>query len=558
MRNSTTSVMKSFAGRFGRFKRALPISVFFIFFLVACSSASIPPDPNSIGGVVEGAGYLLIDWQDGQRILIWDDIPNGNHGAASSSSTSSPPFQQEGSAQSGDGRHYEYSLESIDGQQVDLTIDGVPYDLEQGKLFLVHTAGGVTQIEQLDLDLASLSPTNEGIIEFGRLIPEIAAMIAGPDLVTPTPSTAGSTADLTPTAWDEELQTASALDASPESATTEEATAAPPDPDPVQADAHPLAGMVYSTDDGLWIIDRGGESQLIIDQPNARLSPDGRHAVFQPEYDPDIWLADLNTGERLNLTGSSGRFNADPQWWPGQQDLIIFGSSEELGPGYGYPTTVRTDGRDYRILDQEAGGPLALSPDGQKLAYGSFAQAGKIYHWDGETETFDPADYGLSVEKIFQPAWSPDGRQLAWEVSGNPDTSGWSLGFAVFDLEAKTAKLFHTFTPMGGGSFPHYLSWSPSGEWLAFVTFNEPGEGARLPILWITQPDGQGGTRLGPAVDPVWSPDGQRLAYTGFDDSQSANVAWTYDTVTGEQIQVLPASSQVVQWLPPAVAPSQN
>jgi Tol biopolymer transport system component len=382
-------------------------------------------------------------------------------------------------------------------------------------------------------------------------------MIAGSDLVTPTPSSTARL-DPTPTAWDEELRTASALDASSEEETTEEATDVPTEPAPVPANAHPLAGLVYRTNDGLWIVDRGGEPRQIIDQPNARLSPDGRRVVFQPVYDPDIWLADLNTGERLNLTATSGRFNSDPQWWPGQGDLLIFGSSEELGPGFGNPTTVRTDGSDYQILDQEAAGPLALSPDGQKLAYGSFAQVGKIYHWDGATDAFDPADYGLSVEKIFQPAWSPDGRQLAWQVSSKPDTSGWSLGFAVFDLEAKTAKLFHTFTPMGGSTFPHYLSWSPSNDRLAFVTFNEPGEGARLPILWIAQPDGQGEIRLGPAVDPVWSPDGQRLAYTAFDDTQSANVVWTYETATGEQIQVLPAGSRVVQWLPPESALLQN
>jgi Tol biopolymer transport system component len=382
-------------------------------------------------------------------------------------------------------------------------------------------------------------------------------MIAGSGLATPTPSSTAML-DPTPTTWDEELRTASALDASPESEMTEEATALPPEPDPIQTDAHPLAGLIYSSQDGLWIVDRGGESQLIIDQPNARLSPNGRRVVFQPVYDPDIWLADLNTGERRNLTESSGRFNGSPQWWSGQQDLLIFGSSEELGPGFGYPTTVRTDGSDYQILDQGAVGPLALSPDGQKLAYGSFAQTGKIYHWDGPTETFDPVDYGLALERIFQPAWSPDGRQLAWEVSSSPDTSGWSLGVAVFDLEAKTAELFHTFTPMGGSTFPHYLSWSPDGDWLAFVTFNEPGEAGRMPILWVAQPDGQGELRLGPAVDPIWSPDGQRLAYTGFDDTQSANVVWTYEAATGEQIQVLPSGSRVVQWMPPESALLQN
>lgn len=747
MSSNSTSKMVQLAGRFGSHSRALSALISLVIVLAACSG-STPPGPNSIEDVVEQARYLLIDWEEGQRILIWDDIPSGNRGSGSSSSSiSGPPFHQEGSAQSGDGRHYEYSLESRDDLQVDFFIDGISYDLERGTLFLVYTTGGATRVEQLDLDLSNLSPTNAGIEEFGRQIPEIAAMIAGPDLVTPTPLILEGQ-EPTPTAWDEALRTASALDASPEEVTRffaevqdpvtdGEGKELPPELEPVitavlnndlqarqalvhfttagctnaqglggppkcepdqtegtliqylpmlgpgegvtvlpedldhsldfqvetlyavsqranqpirdvyyppgeyglffadgekdgiiqfvlvhvntagqivrldylacpvdeegniasldymdcppessiereggellvppgqfraenihvdstptpEANAHPMAGLVYSTDDGLWIVDDQGESRLIIDQPQARLSPDGRQAVFQQEYDPDIWLADLVTGERRNLTESSGRFHTEPQWWPRKQDVIISGSSEELGPGFGYPTIVRTDGSDYRILDQEAGGPLALSSDGQKLAYGSFNRAGKIYYWDGETEVFDPADYGLAVEKIFQPAWSSDGRQLAWKVSGNPDTSGWSLGIAVFDLETNTAKLFHTYTPVGGGTVPHYLAWSPSGDWLAFVTFNERAEDGRLPNLWIAQPDGQGETRIDTAVDPVWSPTGRQLAYSLVDDTQSANVVWIYDIQSGEQRQVLPAGSRAVDWLPPAATLFQH
>jgi len=118
----------------------------------------------------------------------------------------------------------------------------------------------------------------------------------------------------------------------------------------------------------------------------ARLSADGRFVLFSPEYDPDIWLADLTTGERRNLTESSNRYNGSPQWWPGQEDVIIFGSSEMLGPGFGNPTTVRTDSSDYRVLDEERSGPLALSTDGELLAYGGFDHPGRIVRRGSEPE----------------------------------------------------------------------------------------------------------------------------------------------------------------------------
>ena len=121
----------------------------------------------------------------------------------------------------------------------------------------------------------------------------------------------------------------------------------------------------------------------------------------------------------------------------------------------------------------------------------------------------------------------------------------------MFDLEEKSAELFHTYTAVGGGSVPHYLSWSPSGDWLAFVTFNERAEDGRRPNLWIARPDGQGEVRLGTAFESAWSPDGHQLAFTLFDDAQESYQVWIYDTVTGEQEQVLPAGTTAVDWLAP-------
>jgi hypothetical protein len=272
---------------------------------------------------------------------------------------------------------------------------------------------------------------------------------------------------------------------------------------PAAIEFRPLAGLVYTVNGGLWIIGADGEPAFVFEEPSARLSADGRYALFQPEYDPDIWLADLTTGERRNLTEASNRYNGLPQWWPGQQDVIIFGSSVDLGPGFGYPTIVRTDGSDYRVLDQETGGPLALSADGEMLAYGGFEESGRIVRRGSEPEDFYPLDYGLDVEKVFQPAWSPDGRKLAWKVSGDPERHSWTSGVAVFDLENRSAELFHTYTAVGGGSVPHYLTWSPSGDWLAYVTFNERVEDGRRPNLWIAHPDGQGEISLGTAFESV-------------------------------------------------------
>lgn len=159
--------------------RRLAIALSALIVLLAACGRTTPPGPNAVFGAVEGmASYLLLDWKEGLRILIWDDIVDGGHDNGGSGSTTDPVFHQSGGAQAADGRSYEYSAETSDGLQADFTIDGRPYDLEQGRLFLIRTAGDGTLVQQLDLDLSRLTPTNDGINAFGQETPEIAAFIA--------------------------------------------------------------------------------------------------------------------------------------------------------------------------------------------------------------------------------------------------------------------------------------------------------------------------------------------------------------------------------------------
>lgn len=146
--------------------------------LVACGGATAP-GPNAISGSVEGGvNYLLLDWQEGLRIMFWDDVAYGGHFSSGSSSTADALFRQEGDTQGADGRGYAYTLETSDGLEADFAIDGVDYDLSQGNVFVISVAGDGKEIQQLDVDLAGVSPTYEGIEAFGRATPAIAAFIA--------------------------------------------------------------------------------------------------------------------------------------------------------------------------------------------------------------------------------------------------------------------------------------------------------------------------------------------------------------------------------------------
>jgi hypothetical protein len=317
-----------------------------------------------------------------------------------------------------------------------------------------------------------------------------------------------------------------------------------------------FAGLVFKGPGGLWRVGPDGEPIFLVDQPDGQLSPDGTRLVYSIwEGNEDVWLVDLATGERRNLTQSPERYERYPQWWPARPEVIVFTS--EPGPfiDYGSPTAIRLDGSDYRVLDEEIGGLFALSPDGQTVAFGCCENLGRLYDWDQGSQVFDPAQYGASIRKLYIPSWSPDGRYLVWEVAGDLlDDGRWLLGLAVFDLESKTYWPLHPYEPIGGAMTAHYLSWSPGGDWIAFVAWLESKEFASV---WGVRPDGTEEFRLGPGIRPVWSPDGGWLVYTQWTKDLD-NGVWAAQAGTWEQSQILPPGYQAVGWIDSPLAQGQQ
>jgi Tol biopolymer transport system component len=240
----------------------------------------------------------------------------------------------------------------------------------------------------------------------------------------------------------------------------------------------------------------------------------------------------IGTGELKNLSNSPDQTELFGMWWPGRPDSVILGSrpiTREPSPSTGHLTIVSVETGEYKVLDEEniSNGYPAPSPNGQRIAYDRGGTPW-IYDLVSGPELFDLDTYNFYVAvgsqqiTLASPSWSPNGTRLAWVMGGGlAQDASYRIGIAIFDLEAKTAVLLHPYIPIGRGGWPPAPVWSPDGQWLAFTTSSQEETNG----LWVARSDGFDETVLGKGANPIWSPDSSQLAFDRFEDQHSVWIA---------------------------------
>jgi TolB protein len=151
----------------------------------------------------------------------------------------------------------------------------------------------------------------------------------------------------------------------------------------------------------------------------------------------------------------------------------------------------------------------AWSPDGRRLAFVVGKNAPGSRDIAGKVDLYVSGSNGRRLRRLIRASrvgaasWSLDGKRLAFvrsAATGN-GSSLWIVAASGGDARRVTH-----------GSIDLEPSWAPNGRTIAFVRV-DPGtyQGG----IWLVRPDGSGLrrilSRLKNISDPVWSPDGSRL-----------------------------------------------
>ena len=267
----------------------------------------------------------------------------------------------------------------------------------------------------------------------------------------------------------------------------------------------------------------------------------------------------------LHTTITSG---TDPAWSPDGLRLAI---TARIGDA-AYVATMDADGSDVSLLRR--GSVPIWSPDGGRIAFTGVAGDLRVMESDGahpvslgtvvDRPSWSPASDELAAlrdryqlariaadgsaetviasaepgARLFQPAWSPNGVDVAFAVGLEDDLEDPPLGVQVVAAAGGPPE---TLVPLSASVLGD-LAWSPDGSRLAFSA-RFPSTCTTRDQLYAVDADGSNLTQIAPdASEPAWSPDGTALAYTyrmAFDlgvscpDPESGEVAVTWFTDRG-------------------------
>ncbi|MBP9826413.1 MAG: S9 family peptidase, partial [Thermoanaerobaculia bacterium] len=303
-----------------------------------------------------------------------------------------------------------------------------------------------------------------------------------------------------------------------------------------------------------------------------QISPDGRYIAYVRRTNDimsdravsSIWLIDTRTGEEVPIAGRNGDAFG-PRWSP-SGDRLAYASTEGGSPQLwvhwmddgeavrltGLPTSPSNiawspDGNSiaYTMLVKDEGPKLGSAPD-NKPEGAEWAEPLEIYQLltyraDGqgyiepgvEKIFVVPATGGAPRQLTFGPyhdggplSWSPDGSTLYFSGNRNPDWQIDPVESEVYALDVATGNVTALTDRNGPDGNPQV---SPDGEQIAYLGFDDALRAYEANDLYVMNRDGSGSRNLTADWDLspgniAWDSDGRGI-YVQYDEHGETKVA---------------------------------
>lgn len=240
----------------------------------------------------------------------------------------------------------------------------------------------------------------------------------------------------------------------------------------------------------LWLMRQDGSDAVqLTNAPGAEgmasWSPDGTRLVFMSaadlESNGDICVINADGTDWRHLTDTRNVFETTPSWSPDGTQIV-----------YGIWSG---DRHEIHVMDSDGGGSRRVasngnwpswSPDGQHIVFSASTGRSAQDLW-----TINRDGSGLSlladgVSELTEPAWSPDGEAIAFVSSSNdPDAADsveWNEDIYVMDAAGGPSERI-TSLP-GNDHWPP--AWSPDGRQLAFTADGKENVGEIVVVDLMT------------------------------------------------------------------------
>ena len=244
--------------------------------------------------------------------------------------------------------------------------------------------------------------------------------------------------------------------------------------------------------------------------------------------------------ERASFAGPAESENAAPSWAPDGRSLAF--ESTRSGASHIYVLDVRTCAA-RRVTAVEGFSP-DWSPDGRRLVFSRFATTGSAL-WTVGVD-------GRGLRRLTRPdrasdmfpAWSRRASLIAFDRA---DDRREEVELREIWLVRPDGAGLRRLVRGGWNLTP---AWSRDGRWLAWAS----SRGGKVRI-WRIRPDGRGAGAVTPGFpngdgDPSWSPDGRRIAYSGSTSTAGLTV-WVKPVAGGRPRNVVGlANASQPAWSP--------